>query len=118
MIDHLAKPGIKDQSFKDWEANFRAAAKCDNMFCKLSGMVTEADWINWKPADFKPYIDVALEAFGPQRLMYGSDWPICELAGSYEQVYQSLTQNISDLSEAEQNSILGNTAAQFYDISN
>lgn len=116
VIDHLAKPRIKEQSFEDWEANFRAAAQCDNVFCKLSGMVTEADWKSWKPADLKPYIEIALDAFGPSRLMYGSDWPVCELAAGYEDVYQAMEQNISQLSETEQAQIFGNTAAKFYGI--
>ncbi len=116
VIDHLAKPRIKEQSFDDWEMNFRAAAKCENVYCKLSGMVTEADWKNWKPADLKPYIDIALDAFGPFRLMYGSDWPVCELAASYEQVYDALTENIAKLSSTEKEQILGKTAAQFYGI--
>lgn len=117
VIDHLAKPRIKEQSFEDWETNFRSAAKCQNVYCKLSGMVTEADWKNWKPADLKPYLEIALDAFGPQRLMYGSDWPVCELAANYEQVYSALEENISTLSESEQEQILGKTAARFYGIS-
>lgn len=116
VIDHLAKPRIKEQSVADWEANFRAAARCDNIYCKLSGMVTEADWESWKPTDLKPYIDIALDAFGPSRLMYGSDWPVCELAASYEQVYDALAENISALSNSEQEQILGKTAARFYGI--
>lgn len=117
VIDHLAKPCIKEQSFEDWETNFRAAAKCENVYCKLSGMVTEADWNNWRPTDLKPYIDIALDAFGPSRLMYGSDWPVCELAASYEQVYDAMVESISDLSVTEQDQILGKTAARFYGIS-
>ncbi len=116
VLDHLAKPRIKDQAFDDWEANFRAAAKCENVYCKLSGMITEADWKNWKPADLKPYIDIALDAFGPDRLMYGSDWPVCELAGSYELVHAALAENIADLSETEQQRIWAGTAAEFYGI--
>lgn len=116
VIDHLAKPRIKEQSFDDWETNFRAAAKCENVYCKLSGMVTEASWKNWKPADLKPYIDIALDAFGPSRLMYGSDWPVCELAASYEQVYDAMRKNIAELTSTEQEQILGKTAARFYGI--
>lgn len=116
VIDHLAKPRIKDQAFEDWEQNFRAAAQCENVYCKLSGMVTEADWQNWTPADLKPYIEIALEAFGPERLMYGSDWPVCELAGSYEQVHQALKETISQLSTSEQEQIWGGTAARFYGL--
>lgn len=116
VIDHLAKPRIREQSLTDWEADFRAAARCENVYCKLSGMVTEADWKNWKPSDLKPYIDIALDAFGPSRLMYGSDWPVCELAATYEQVYDALTENISALSNSEKEQIFGKTAARFYGI--
>ncbi len=116
VIDHLAKPRIREQSLTDWEADFRAAARCENIHCKLSGMVTEADWKNWKPSDLKPYIDIALDAFGPSRLMYGSDWPVCELAATYEQVYDALTENISALSNSEKEQIFGKTAARFYGI--
>ena len=116
VIDHLAKPRIREQSLTDWEADFRAAARCENIHCKLSGMVTEADWKNWKPSDLKPYIDIALDAFGPSRLMYGSDWPVCELAATYEQVYDALTENISALSNSEKEQILGKTATRFYGI--
>jgi L-fuconolactonase len=90
VIDHLAKPQIKLHKLDNWEANFRAAAKFPNIYCKLSGMVTEADWHAWKPADLKPYVDIALDAFGPKRLMYGSDWPVSFLAGTYSQVLNAL----------------------------
>jgi L-fuconolactonase len=114
VIDHLAKPRIKDQAFNDWEGNFRAAAKFPNVWCKLSGMVTEADHQNWKPSDLKPYVDIALDAFGPSRLMYGSDWPVCELAGSYQQVIEALRECVGELSAAEKAAIFGETASQFY----
>jgi L-fuconolactonase len=114
VIDHLAKPKIKEERFDDWEANFRAAAKFPNIFCKLSGMVTEADWLHWRPVDLKRYVDIALECFGPQRLMYGSDWPVCELAGTYQQVFDALKECLSALSPTEQNEIYCQTAQRFY----
>ncbi|MEX0867957.1 MAG: amidohydrolase family protein, partial [Pirellulales bacterium] len=116
VIDHLAKPRIKDQSFDDWLGDFRAAAEFPNIYCKLSGMVTEADWNNWRPADLKPYVETALELFGPQRCMYGSDWPVCELAGSYEQVFNALRDCLGGLSDTEQQAIWGGTAARFYGL--
>ena len=116
VIDHLAKPRIKDQATDDWIDNFQAAAKHPNIFCKLSGMITEADWANWKPADLKPYVETALEAFGPRRCMFGSDWPVCELAGSYEQVYAALIEVLGPLSDAERAQIFGKTAAEFYHL--
>jgi L-fuconolactonase len=114
VIDHLAKPRIKAHSLEDWEPQFREAARFPNVFCKLSGMVTEADWERWKPADLKPYVDIALECFGPERLMYGSDWPVCELAASYEDVYRALVDVIGPLSEWERSAIFGGTCARFY----
>lgn len=114
VIDHLSKPEIKLGRLNGWEANLRAAAQCENMYCKLSGMITEADWEHWKPANLRPYIDVALETFGPARLMFGSDWPVCELAGSYTAVFEALRDCLSELSAAEQAQIFGETAARFY----
>ena len=116
VIDHLSKPHIKAHRLDDWEANFRAAAKCPNIYCKLSGMVTEADWEHWKPADLRPYVDVALEAFGPKRLMFGTDWPVCELAGSYDQVYSALKECVGELSDSEQARIFSGTAIEFYGL--
>jgi len=116
VIDHLAKPNIKEGRLDDWADNFRAAAKFPNVYCKLSGMITEADWQDWKPADLKPYVEIALEAFGPERLMYGSDWPVCELAGSYQQVFDALNELLGPLSETENEKIFGDTAKQFYKL--
>ena len=117
VIDHLAKPEIKDGRLDNWEDNFRAAAKFPNVYCKISGMVTEADWQNWKPADLKPYVEIALEVFGLERCMYGSDWPVCELAGSYEQVIGAAREVLGSLSEAEQAQVFGGTAKKFYGLS-
>ncbi len=116
VIDHLSKPHVKERILDDWEANFRAAARCRNVYCKLSGMITEADWTHWKPADLRPYVDVALHAFGPQRLMFGSDWPVCELAGSYGQVIAALRECLGALSETEQERVFGGTAKEFYGL--
>ncbi len=80
VIDHLSKPKIKARITEGWADDLKKAARYPNVFCKLSGMVTEADWQHWKPADLKPYVETALEAFGPERCMFGSDWPVCELA--------------------------------------
>jgi L-fuconolactonase len=114
VIDHLSKPKIKDQNINDWSLDLRRAAAFPNIYCKLSGMVTEADWKNWKPADLKPYVEIALEAFGPERCMFGSDWPVCELAGSYETVFSTLRELTQSLSPSEQNLIFGETAQRFY----
>ncbi|HEX4149083.1 MAG TPA: amidohydrolase family protein [Pirellulales bacterium] len=116
VIDHLAKPKITERRFDEWLADFRAAARYPNLCCKLSGMVTEADWKTWQPADLKPYVQAALELFGPNRLMFGSDWPVCELAGSYDRVYYALVEALGPISEAERGAIFGGTAARFYKL--
>jgi len=116
VIDHLAKPRIREHRLDDWEADFRAAARCPNLVCKLSGMVTEADWQTWTPRDLKPYVDTALEAFGPQRLMYGSDWPVSELAGTYQDVFDALKICLEPLSDSERDAIYCGTATQFYGL--
>ncbi|HIG29190.1 MAG TPA: amidohydrolase [Verrucomicrobiales bacterium] len=117
VIDHLAKPKIKLQTLDDWLPDFKAASQHDNIFCKLSGLITEADWDHWKPSDLRPYIDAALECFGPKRCMFGSDWPVCELAGSYEDVYHALKEAVSSLSESERSDIFEGTARRFYGLS-
>ena len=114
VIDHLAKPRIKDRAVDDWLPHLAAAAKFPNVYCKLSGMVTEADWQNWTAGDLKPYVAHALELFGPQRCMYGSDWPVCELAGSYDRVHHALVDALGPLSPAENDAIWSGTAKQFY----
>ena len=116
VIDHLSKPEIRLGKHESWAADLRAAAEYENVFCKLSGLITEADWENWQPADLKPYIDTALECFSPQRCMFGSDWPVCELAGSYRQVYEALNEALGPISETERNAIFGETAASFYGL--
>lgn len=116
VIDHLAKPEIKNGRLDNWEQNFRDAANCDNVWCKLSGMVTEADWQSWKSDDLRQYVEIALEVFGPSRLMFGSDWPVCELAGEYEAVFGVLQELLSDLSESEKSQIFGQTAIDFYKL--
>jgi L-fuconolactonase len=116
VIDHLSKPRIKDRAKDDWLPHLRAAAACSNIFCKLSGLVTEADWKRWKADDLKPYVQAALDCFGPERLMFGSDWPVCELAASYEQVFQALCDALGPISASERAAIFGGTAMRFYGI--
>ena len=116
VIDHLAKPEIKEGRQDNWIDNFKAAAQFPNIYCKISGMVTEADWDKWTAADLRPYVEIALEAFGPDRCMFGSDWPVCELAGSYQQVHGAAKEVLSGLSDSEQASVFGAVAAQFYGI--
>ena len=116
VINHLAKPQIVLNGLEAWQADFEACAAFENVWCKLSGMVTEADWQGWTPADLKPYIEIAINAFSPQRLMYGSDWPVCELAATYEQVHDALAENLSKLSQAEQARIFAGSARAFYNL--
>jgi L-fuconolactonase len=116
VIDHLAKPHIRQRRSDDWLPDFRAAAGFPNVYCKLSGMITEADWRSWTAGDLKPYVQAALEHFGPERCMFGSDWPVCELAGSYEQVYHALVEALGPISEPERAAIFGGTASRYYGI--
>lgn len=117
VIDHLAKPGIKDGRTDGWLEPLRAAARFPNVFCKLSGLITEADWQTWRPADLRPYVQSALDAFGPSRCLFGSDWPVCELAGSYRQVLDALLEVLGPISADERAAVLGGTASRFYGIS-
>jgi L-fuconolactonase len=116
VINHLAKPRIKDHATEDWLPGFRDAAAFPNVFCKLSGMVTEADWLRWTVDDLRPYVQTALDLFGPERLMYGSDWPVCELAGSYSQVKNALGEALGPISDSERTKIFGGTAISFYNL--
>jgi L-fuconolactonase len=116
VIDHLAKPRIKDHSLEDWLPGFREAASFPNVHCKLSGMVTEADWGNWTADDLRPYVHTALDLFGADRLMFGSDWPVCELAATYGEVHEALVEALGPISKSERLAIFGGTAARFYGI--
>ncbi|QNF35739.1 amidohydrolase family protein [Adhaeribacter swui] len=116
VLDHLAKPFIKKGELQPWAENLKKLASYPNVSAKLSGLVTEADWANWQPQDLSPYLDIALEAFGPERLMIGSDWPVCRLAGEYEAVMQVVVDFVTALSPDEQAAILGNNAVQFYNL--
>ena len=116
VINHLAKPVIKESRTEGCQEHFVEAAKHENVYCKLSGMVTEADWENWKADDLKPYVDIALENFGPDRCMFGSDWPVCELAATYQQTFDALLHCIGGLSESEREKILGLNAIEFYSL--
>lgn len=116
VLDHIAKPAIKDGVLSPWDADLRTLASFSNVFCKVSGMVTEADWANWKPADFTPYLDIVWEAFGPERLMFGSDWPVCILAADYAGVRRAVADYVSSLSDNEQQAFWGGVATRFYGL--
>lgn len=113
VLDHIAKPFIKVGTREPWASQIKTLAQNPNVFCKLSGLVTEADWRHWTPNDFRPYLDVVFEAFGPDRLMFGSDWPVCLLAAGYTQVKQ-LIETYVDAHAKE--GIFGQNAIRFYGL--
>jgi len=115
-IDHLAKPRIKEHEIREWKKGIQKIARFENVCCKISGMVTEADWKNWKRDDFIPYIEAVIEAFGPNRIMYGSDWPVCLVAASYEQMLGIVDEYFSSFSETEQELFFGGNAVKFYSL--
>ncbi len=116
VIDHLAKPPIKDRQMGAWAAQLAAAAHHPNVYAKLSGLNTAADPENWSAQDLKPYIDFAIEQFGAHRLMFGSDWPVCTLAGDYAQVWRETNHALQECSTAELDAILGGTAQRVYRV--
>jgi L-fuconolactonase len=114
VLDHLAKPRIKEGGLSPWREQVRRLAKLPNVVCKVSGMVTEADWHDWRKDDFKPYLDVVFESFGTDRVMFGSDWPVCLLAGSYDRVFKLTQDYVSELGADTQKKFFGGNAANFY----
>jgi L-fuconolactonase len=114
VLDHLAKPPIAEGELSPWREQIEMLARLPNVMCKLSGMLTEAKWHAWREADFRPYLDVVFQAFGVDRLMFGSDWPVALLAGSYEQVYSLVSNYVSALNKTEQAKICGDNANRFY----
>ncbi len=114
VIDHMAKPEIKTKNRSAWAVLMQNFAAHSNVYCKLSGLVTEADWHHWKKEDFWPYLNVVFDAFGPERLMFGSDWPVCLPAGSYQQVLQIIEEYVQDCAAEIKDKIFGGNAAQFY----
>ncbi len=116
VVDHLAKPDIKQQEFANWSKGMKQLANYENVFCKLSGFTTEANWNSWKPEDFTSYLDFALENFGANRLMYGSDWPVCLLASTYRSQLNLVEDFIAKLSTSEKQLIMGGNAIDFYNL--
>ena len=116
VIDHLAKPYIKKQEISRWSNFMAEIARHPNVSCKLSGMVTEADWGNWSKKDFFPYLDVAFENFGPNRLMFGSDWPVCLVAANYTQVKTLVEEYVYAWSDDVRAKVFGENAVSFYGL--
>ena len=116
VLDHVAKPRIGDQVIEPWKTQMFDMAKRENVYCKLSGMVTEADWQSWTKEDLWPYIEIAMEAFGPARMMLGSDWPVARLAVEYADWMNLCRESISSLSETERALVEGEVAIRAYDL--
>jgi len=117
VVDHLAKPSIASGQFEPWASLFRPFGARPNVSAKLSGLITEMDWAGWTSADLAPYVRLALEVFGPERLMFGSDWPVCLLAGSYQQVVGALLDALGDIGDADRATVFGGTATRVYRLS-
>lgn len=116
VLDHIAKPEIRRATLEPWAEQITRLARSANVYAKLSGLVTEADWRKWRAEDFQPYLDVVLEAFGPDRVMFGSDWPVCLLAGSYRQVKDLISNYIRRLGEEKQARVFAQNAIEFYKL--
>ena len=116
VLDHIAKPLIGNGVMEPWAENLRELALRRNVWCKVSGLVTEADWSSWSPATLRPYLDVVVEAFGADRLMAGSDWPVCLVAAQYGQWFEVLREYFAEFSESERDAIFGGTAVDVYGL--
>jgi L-fuconolactonase len=116
VLDHIAKPNIKEGEITEWENHMRKLGNYENLYCKISGMVTEADWKSWTPKDFAPYMDVVVQSFGTGRIMFGSDWPVCLVAASYEEVLEIVTSYFASYSENERDRFFGSNAIEFYNL--
>jgi L-fucono-1,5-lactonase len=114
VLDHAAKPPVASHSLEPWASRVALLAALDNVTCKLSGLVTEADWTSWIPADLRPYVEIVLERFGAERVMFGSDWPVCLLAANYARVVETATNLTSELTATERALIFGATAIETY----
>ena len=117
VVDHVSKPEIKNQKLEPWSSLMAEVAKHPNVFCKLSGMITEANHTTWTPEDLRPFVEHVLKSFGPDRVMYGSDWPVCLLAGSYDQVIGTLQAILNPhLNEPQKAAVFGGNARRFYKL--
>jgi len=116
VIDHMAKPEIRNGVIEPWAGHMKAIAENPNVWCKVSGLVTEADWRHWRPAQMRPYLDVVFDAFGPERLMFGSDWPVCLLAANHADVLGLVTDYAGGLETEEREGLFGMNAVRFYGL--
>ncbi|HVE19056.1 MAG TPA: amidohydrolase family protein, partial [Ilumatobacteraceae bacterium] len=118
VLDHLAKPPIAAGEWQPWAGELSELARNDNVSAKISGLVTEADWSAWTPGGVRPYVDHALSVFGPDRVIFGSDWPVCTLAASYRRIVDLADQFIEELSTDEQVAVFGTNATKIYELDN
>ncbi|NND32214.1 MAG: amidohydrolase family protein [Saprospiraceae bacterium] len=116
VLDHIAKPDIRDGRILKWSRGIRKLADMPNVYCKISGMVTEAHWQYWKPDDFTPYLNLVFETFGPDRCMFGSDWPVCTLAATYQDWFEYVSEFISVFDAKQQENIMGGNCRRFYKL--
>jgi len=116
VLDHIGKPNIAKGEIAEWTKIIKELAKLENVFCKVSGMVTEADWKSWEEREFVPYFEVILEAFSTNRIMFGSDWPVCKLAGTYDEVVALAEKLVSGLSDSEKSKFWSENAEKAYAI--
>lgn len=116
VIDHMAKPIIRESKVVEWKKELKAIAACDNVHCKISGLVTEAKWNSWRKDDFTPYLDAVVEMFGTDRLMYGSDWPVCTLSATYEDMFGIVKDYFSGFTLAEREKVFSGNATEFYGL--
>jgi len=116
VLDHIAKPVIRQGLVSPWREDLRELARFPSVYCKLSGLVTEATWKRWCAEDFRPYLDIVFEAFGPERLMIGSDWPVCTLSGDYQATMNVVIDFVKQFPVDTQNKILGGNCARFYGL--
>jgi L-fuconolactonase len=117
VLDHMGKPLMKEGKIRDWEDNIRRLAQASNVYCKVSGLVTEAACRQWEEKDFHPYLDVVFDVFGVERLMIGSNWPVCLLSADYQQAISIINHYLAPFSAAERGKVLGENAVKFYNIS-
>jgi L-fuconolactonase len=116
VLDHIAKPRIGENVLEPWATNIHELARRPNVYCKLSGLVTEADYADWTESQLRPYMDTVLDAFGPDRLMFGSDWPVCLVACDYARWHGIVGRFVGELSADEQDRVLGGTAVAAYSL--
>ena len=116
VLDHIAKPDIKDGRILKWAKDIQKLGALPNIYCKISGMVTEAHWLYWKPDDLTPYLDVVFEAFGPERCMFGSDWPVCTLAGTYQEWFEYMCMYLQQFDKEQQEAVFSGNCHRFYNL--